>query len=606
MAQSQQNSDALATQRKERAAAGDTGSFRPAGGVSTGLTQSRLQNQLDAGQQQTNDVLNPDSATLDLTSPPDLGAIEALLTTVGTKQGEGVSLGLKIEAGAKINRATIDLMGKLGVVASRAETGSLALEFNAEAALELGVDLKLAKGSIRGSVDGKVKAYFASKEDAAQWLADQLYNMNTPPGRDEGVFFQEPASGRPNYQYKLPFIETEVAGSLEAKGKVEFPDVPGPVKSEVELAGGIKYRYAEQSFTRDGKPAGSGKSHTFEAGFEGKAALPIGRGKSVDATIGYKFTQTEQRGSALPDFNGTFRKQELTFELTASQIRDTDASVLASSLLAAAAKKTGITQDPASAARLQQSLQRQLGLLKNLGFSGQNSQTVGITVENNEKREEDFAADTDKFDHRSTRVFVRGGVEQTRGFNVTDALKASATVSVDKTFQLTEVLGTETESYLQMRFNTQYNGDPNDPAWKTLVADNQDTFKSLIDHNIANNPGGAVARAYADGHFEAGLDAMLKMWTLDADQMRETITDGRAVAEMYFSRERSIGDLNAFNGQEREQIKALVDKYKDNPRLATFFYDQMIGYGVREGKLKSDKDLKVISQIARDFRNKGY
>ena len=451
------------------------------------------------------------------TNGPTVSGTQKVLQLVANEPGERGYIDFVLGLGGKIGtgavNAEIEGEGDLTFMYSMDDQNLHILEVDLELAGKLGVNF-LGIASVGGTIELEgdfVKVAFASSEDAARWLAEQMDNINKKTGNKIWRNSSVPHDG--HHPHGLHITDRGVA--VGAYAEVES----GPVEFEGEVKAKRVYVHYHGELKGEEIDLHSTVDHKIGTA---ELTVPI---KGRDVTVRYEYDKSWTTGSPYQYANGTFVEHTVDIELPTEIFekgfgaKHTPRASVQDAILNTFAAIEKVT--PGST--LKGLNYRMFEKITNDAYhaAGQHrTAKVGIerkvilTLNWHQYGESDGTNNLMYF-----RAFVGG--EATIGGEINaKAVEIQLEATAGKTELVWEQLGTNTISYVNRQFLYQNADRP----WSQFEYRNRGSLKSLLE-NITQ-PGHwyyneDVAKAYESGGYEAGLKALTDNWAQEEANMRK-------------------------------------------------------------------------------------
>jgi len=447
---------------------------------------------------------------------PSVDIMRTVLRGVANEPGErgyiDFILGLEGKIGTGAVNAEIEGEGDLTFQYSMDDQNLHILEVDLELAGKLGVNF-LGIASVGGVIELEgdfVKVAFASSEDAARWLTEQLDNINKTTGNKIWKNSSVPHDG--HHPHGMHVTDRGVA--VGAYTEIEA----GPVEFEGEVK--VKRMYVHYHGELKGEEIDLHSVVDHKIG-TAELTVPI---KGREVTARYEYDKSWTTGSPFQHANGTFVEHTVDIELPTSIFEKRFGKPHAPR----AAVQDAILNTFAAIEKLTPG-----STLKGLNYkmfekvandayhaAGKSQAKFGIerkvivTLNWHQYGENDGTNNLMYF-----RAYVGGETSVGGNFDA-KAVEVTLEAKAGKTEMVWEQLGTNTISYVNRQFLYQNEDRP----WAQFESRNRGSLKKLVAN--LSQPGHtyyseAVAQAYNSGGYEAGLKALTDQWAAEEQNMKK-------------------------------------------------------------------------------------
>lgn len=521
---------------------------------------------------------------------PDANALAAVLRGIADEPGEKGNLVVDVKAGGKLGTGAVNgsVSGNVNLEVSYSVTdqNQAILGFDAAAAVKAGINLAgLVEFGGKVEAGGSfIKLSFQDSASAAAWLTQQLNDINRRTGNQ---LWPAGSSTLPS-NVTPPVVLTDrfIAGGVYAEGGLAGVELSGEGKVKREtrnyngimdghavnitqvtdhLIGGttakvpfngseVEVTYVYDRSTVSNSPFfynnGTGSNHTITL------KIPVVAGKKITSTTPGAPSQAAQ--DLILDTFGAIEKVA-------------PAGTLANLNYQAFSAAVETAYDKASSTN-------QIGATTYL--------TLTLDISNSQEPDGSWAT-------VYQRVLVGGEQHVAGQFNV-KAVEVGVDVSVGKTENVYENLGTDTATY----FRSQYLYQTADNPWSSFKSENASALQLFVG-NVADPShhlyDADVAAAVKQGGWEAGLSRLEQEWTAENDKVAGIRQDAVALAEVSNQWRWWNGDANMSreaadvlsrypDRQMRQYLYDLVDDYGGKPEVIT---DLATGNSASAGRLRA-------------------
>ena len=458
---------------------------------------------------------------------------------------------------------------KLGLSFTKEDAGHIQIQFNIEAALQVGFKIGdfLKAGATLGAGQ-TMTLRFNSSEDAATWLAEAFHHS----GEKLKQVNQKPLFEveRPAHSYDKPtkINEFVTSASLSAEIKKQKSELKKSLGAGV--AAEFKAEHRLQSFLMADGSQMQGSRVTTRAEFKGQVGSVEFQAEKM------RYTQTND---PVHTNNGTYEQAKFSFKVPVNALKGSveQATNLLRTLVVSKAGAKNVSEEMLTvmAMRYHALAQKMPADVK-----------LGLSVEWNSV-EEKGSDGKQVMKPLNARVFLHLSVEKESemklGTKRLIEVKGALKTELSKSQLLYEKVYSRSEAYISQR----YTGALRPGEWADFEKKNQGALRQLVDAQRAAYPNGSVAAAWRkagqekgvsdpEALYKAGLDALKQSWMETYNASRDIEKDARTIFNQLVMPGGSK-TMRSFplSASEQKDILNIIEKYKDQPNGLYFLRRQL-------------------------------